>query len=260
MPARQDCTLTHTGNVRSNNEDAFCAEPGLGLWVVADGMGGHEAGEVASEITVSTIRERIQQHVSLANAIQAAHHAVLEGSRSGRGGRGMGSTVVALLSRGDHYQVGWVGDSRAYCWTRTTGRQGTLQQLTTDHSYVQLLVKSGAITAAEADTHPDRNVITQCLGSLELPDVQVDVVDGEWQDGQWLLLCSDGLTDELEDGQISAILANSTDPGNAAEALLREALANGGRDNTTVAVIAKPLPPGSLWDDMVGWFRRRKGS
>jgi serine/threonine protein phosphatase PrpC len=258
MSVWKDFALTHTGNVRTNNEDAFSRDPALGLWVVADGMGGHEAGEVASAIAIESISRKIRQGKSIAEAIQHAHHNILNGTRKGRGAKGMGSTVVAIHSTGTHYQVAWVGDSRAYRWTRTGERSGTLEQLTTDHSYVQMLVKAGAITPEEAINHRDKNVITQCLGSLEMANVTVDTVEGDWQPDQWLLLCSDGLTDELEDSQISAVLANNPDLETAAHALLQQALDSGGRDNTTIAIVAQKTAPdaGSLWDTMVGWMRR----
>jgi serine/threonine protein phosphatase PrpC len=259
MSEWNDFALTHTGNVRNNNEDAFFRDPALGLWVVADGMGGHEAGEVASAISIESITRKIRQGKSLAEAIQYAHHNVLNGTRKGRGARGMGSTVVALQSDSNQYKIAWVGDSRAYLWTRTGDKAGNLEQLTTDHSYVQMLVKAGAITQDEAGRHPDKNVIMQCLGSLELPNVSVDTIEGDWKPGQWIVLCSDGLTDELEDGQIEAILMNSPDVEAAAQSLLREALASGGRDNTTIAIIAqgKAAEAGSLWDSMTGWMRRK---
>lgn len=258
MSVWNDYALTHQGNVRSNNEDAFSRNPALGLWVVADGMGGHEAGEVASAIAIESISRKVRQGKSIIEAIQNAHHNILNGARKGRGAKGMGSTVVAVHSTDSHYQVAWVGDSRAYLWTRTGERSGTLEQLTTDHSYVQMLVKAGAITPEEAINHRDKNVITQCLGSLEMQDVTVDTVERPWQPNQWLLLCSDGLTDELEDAQISAILANSPNLETAAQSLLREALESGGRDNTTIAIIGQQsdTPPGSMWDTMVGWMRR----
>lgn len=256
MSVRDEYALSHTGNVRTNNEDAFCREPELGLWVVADGMGGHEAGEVASAIAIKSIVSKVRLGKDLGEAIQSAHHNIIRGGRRGLGAKGMGSTVVALHSSDTHYQIAWVGDSRAYLWTPGGERKGTLEQLTTDHSYVQMLVQAGAISAADAENHPDKNVITQCLGSLELPDVNVDTIEREWQPGQWILLCSDGLTDELEDSQISAILANNPDIEQAAQALLTQALASGGRDNTTLAIISKPAgKPATFWDSIRGWLR-----
>lgn len=258
MSVWNDYALTHTGNVRSNNEDAFTRNPAMGLWVVADGMGGHEAGEVASAIAIESITRKIRQGKSITEAIQSAHQNILNGARKGRGAKGMGSTVVALHSTDSHYHIAWVGDSRAYLWTRTGERSGTLEQLTTDHSYVQMLVKAGAITPEEAINHRDKNVITQCLGSLEMSDVTVDTIERDWQPNQWLLLCSDGLTDELEDDQISAVLANSANLETAATSLLREALESGGRDNTTIALVSREPAEaaGSLWDSMTGWLRR----
>ena len=258
MSVWNDFALTHTGNVRSNNEDAFSRDPALGLWVVADGMGGHEAGEVASAIAIESITRKIRQGKDIIEAIQNAHHNILNGTRKGRGAKGMGSTVVAIHTTTTQYQVAWVGDSRAYLWTRTGERTGTLEQLTTDHSYVQMLVKAGAITPEEAINHRDKNVITQCLGSLDIANVTVDIIERNWQPNQWLLLCSDGLTDELEDGQISALLANSQDLETAANSLLREALESGGRDNTTIAIVAQRTTDvtGSLWDTVVGWMKR----
>jgi protein phosphatase len=258
MSVWNDYALTHTGNVRTNNEDAFSRNPAMGLWVVADGMGGHEAGEVASAIAIESISRKIRQGKSIEDAIQNAHHNILNGARKGRGARGMGSTVVAMHSSDTRYQIAWVGDSRAYLWTRTGPRAGNLEQLTTDHSYVQMLVKAGAITPEEAINHRDKNVITQCLGSLEMDNVTVDTIERDWQPNQWLLLCSDGLTDELEDDQISAILANSNNLEGAAEALLRAALESGGRDNTTIAIVSQEQTEaaGSLWDSMVGWIKR----
>lgn len=260
MPVWNECALTHTGNVRNNNEDAFLSDPALGLWVVADGMGGHEAGEVASAITIESIARKIRQGKSLAEAIQYAHQNVLNGTRKGRGARGMGSTVVALQSDGTRYEIAWVGDSRAYLWTRNESTHGILEQLSTDHSYVQMLVKAGAISQEEAGRHPDKNVIMQCLGSLELANVSVDTIEGQWKPGQWIILCSDGLTDELENGQIEAILLNSADVETAAQSLLREALSSGGRDNTTISIIGqgnKSQEAGSLWGSMTDWMRRK---
>ena len=254
MLPRQDCALTHMGNVRTNNEDNYYADAKQGLWIVADGMGGHEAGEVASEIVVKTIRESFQQGKSLPAAIQLAHHAVLDGTQKGLGARGMGSTVVTLKADGTRYSVSWVGDSRAYLWTRLSENKGILKRLSTDHSYVQMLVQTGVITAKEADTHQDKNVITQCLGSLDLDTVKVDTVEGIWLGSQWIILCSDGMSDEMEDGLITAILNNNPDIEKATQALLQQTLDCGGRDNTTVVIIGQPAEPKGLWQHIKSWF------
>lgn len=232
---------THTGNVRSGNEDHIFSNDDLGLWLVADGMGGHEAGEVASYITAEIISEEIGKGNSLSAAIQKSHEGILKAAEAGRGARGMGSTVVAVHRMDNsHWQMCWVGDSRAYLWTRNSDHEGELQQISRDHSYVQALVDSGAITEEEMDTHPDKNVITQCLGSLEIPQVRVDTVEGEWNPGQKILLCSDGLSDEVSDMAIACILNENDNSKIAIDKLIEAALANGGRDNVSAILIDAP--------------------
>lgn len=238
---------THTGNVRSGNEDHVFSNDDLGLWLVADGMGGHEAGEVASYITAEIIAEEIRKGSDLSSAIQKSHQGILKAAEAGRGARGMGSTVVAVHRLDDeHWQMGWVGDSRAYLWTRNTDKEGELQQISRDHSYVQALVDSGAITELEMESHPDKNVITQCLGSLEIPQVRVDTLDGQWVPHQKILLCSDGLSDEVSDMAIACILNENEDSHVAIDKLIEAALANGGRDNVSAILIDAPVQTISL--------------
>lgn len=233
---------THPGLKRGNNEDCFLAQPDAGLWLVADGMGGHEAGEVASAIVRDTIEKLAETSslFSLVDAIQQSHHAILTSAEQGIGAYGMGSTIVALYSQKKNYQVAWVGDSRAYLWTPSLNG-GELARLTTDHSYVQMLFASGAISAEEVENHPDKNIITQCLGMQELTDVKVDCVNGQWQKDQRIILCSDGLTDELSDDAIAYILANNTNSLTAVDQLLHEALTCGGHDNITLQIIESPI-------------------
>ena len=239
MPLPYYNAKTDVGLVRNNNEDALLVSPSLKLWAVADGMGGHASGEVASAVANITIEESIEAGSSLSEAIQRAHKAVLDQATEQPQYRGMGSTIVAVQSSGTQYQIAWVGDSRAYLWTHSQlGRQ--LEQLTTDHSYVQMLYQAGAITAKELNTHPERNVITQCLGSLELSSVNVETVDREWRKGDWLLLCSDGLTDAVGDQAICDILSAHTEIPSAVEALVQAALDNGGRDNVSVLIVSRP--------------------
>jgi len=227
--------------VRSGNEDCFFSDDSLGLWLVADGMGGHEAGEVASAIVAETIASTVREGVDLAKAIQFSHQAVLDGGLHGQGARGMGSTVVGLQQLDNNrWQVAWVGDSRAYLWTKISEHEGELQQISRDHSYVQALLDAGAITEAEADDHPDKNVITQCLGSLEIPSVKVDVVSQEWKPNQKIILCSDGLSDEVSDAQIAKILNDAPDSNSAVQSLIDAALQNGGRDNVTIVIVDAP--------------------
>ena len=233
---------SHPGLMRDNNEDCFLSRPEHGLWLVADGMGGHEAGEVASAIVRDTIERETNENptISLLDTIQHAHSTILKSATQGIGAPGMGSTVVALKSNSENYQVAWVGDSRAYLWTPSR-EGGRLERLSTDHSYVQMLVETGVIRAEDAENHPEKNIITQCLGMQELAQVRVDAVEHQWQKDQWILLCSDGLTDEVNDKTIAQILFESNDCLAAVDQLLHAALTSGGRDNITLQIIESPL-------------------
>jgi len=250
---------THPGLSRDNNEDTYLCLPEVGLWLVADGMGGHEAGEVASAIVRDTVAQKIKTNpqAELANSIQDAHKAILHSAAEGIGAIGMGSTVVAVQSRDKYFQIAWVGDSRAYLWTpnyKGTGKSGSLERLSTDHSYVQMLVEKGVISPDEADAHPEKNIITQCLGMQELADVSVDLVQGQWQTDQWILLCSDGLTDEISDQTIAQILSLSDNSLTAVDQLLHAALTNGGHDNITLQIIESPVKPHPFWSSAKQWI------
>lgn len=225
---------TDVGRVRDHNEDNFCAVPEDGLWVVADGMGGHAAGEVASAIATEHIVSEVGRGTSLCSAVGGAHRAIIAAAHEGRGTLGMGCTVVALRLFGCDFEVAWVGDSRAYLW------DGCLQPLTRDHSFVQQLIDSGSITEGEARVHPQRSIITQALGAKDLHQVQVDSVTGRLLKGQSIMLCSDGLTGEVEDEQIAAILQNAGSEEQAVESLISAANDNGGSDNITVVLVSAP--------------------
>jgi len=233
-------SLSDPGLKRNNNEDCYLSAPTLGLWAVADGMGGHDAGEVASAIAIKVLHEHAAQHRALEDAIQLAHDAVIEAASMGLGAEGMGSTIVAVLSTPEEWQMAWVGDSRAYLWT-SDSEGGHLQQVSADHSYVQMLYQSGAIDAEDMEQHPDKHVITQCLGMTQLPHVDVDTINQAWEPNQILLLCSDGLSDELNDDVIASILCKHKDTAAAAQALMQAALDSGGRDNITLQLIESPL-------------------
>lgn len=225
---------THTGWVRELNEDSHIALPRLGLWVIADGMGGHEAGEVASAIAIREIARSIEQGMALAEAIETAHRAIQTAALQGDGAADMGSTVVALkLDNGLHYEIAWVGDSRAYLWN------GGLHRLTTDHSYVQMLLNAGMITESEIPGHPCRNVISQALGTggADNKKIKVDSVSGVLNENNSLLLCSDGLSGEVTDDGIDAILSETTDAQTRVDRLIAAALEAGGKDNVTVIVV-----------------------
>jgi len=249
--------ITNKGLRRDNNEDSFLSQPERGLWCVADGMGGHEAGEVASAIVRDTLAGA-HAGDALEKILQQSHHAVLKSAKKGIGATGMGSTVVALRSIQHDYEIAWVGDSRAYLWSQDESG-GMLQQLTTDHSYVQMLLASGAINESELNTHPEKNIITQCIGSQELSDVQVDSVGGVWEKNQWVMLCSDGLSDEVEDKEIARLLHDAQNTKEAVGKLMQAALRGGGRDNITIQVIESPLTRRQFLSHLSEWIPRISG-
>ncbi len=248
---------TDVGLQRNNNEDSHLSLPFLGVWAVADGMGGHAAGEVASAIVCETIRKQIARGAGLEEAVQQGHKAVLLAAERGVGGSGMGSTVVTLQSSGNRYKICWVGDSRAYAFNPAS--RSPLSQITRDHSYVQLLVDSGAISQEDVSTHPEKNIITQCLGSIDLEDVEVGTVEGNWQSEEWILLCSDGLTDAVDLTQMQQIMEQAESVQQATTNLIRAALNNGGRDNITVQIIANPNSWTQLVQNAVRYVRKILG-
>ena len=227
--------VTHIGLVRENNEDNYVASPTLGLWLVADGLGGYECGEVASSIVSDHIIECVRKGISLEASIASSHQAVIEAYLKGKGKRGMGSTVVCTIFTGNTYRTAWVGDSRAYLWN---GKH--LMQLTHDHSLVQELCDKGIIEKADAYKHPLSNVINQYVGQVNLASLKIDVVEGKLYRGDRILLCSDGLNCDVSDEEIEAIFAKLADEQKTADSLVEAALDNGGADNITVLVISAP--------------------
>lgn len=228
---------THPGLKRTNNEDSFVVEADLGLWVVADGVGGHSNGEVASAIACETILNCIRSHDTLELAMAKAHDAVLAEIERRGSDSNMGTTAVALRLSGDHYEIAWVGDSRAYVFEGTA--DGNLRQLTADHSAVNELVINGAITQQQASLHPQRHALSRSLGVSTKTASNASVVRGKLKRGQQLLLCTDGLTEELSDPSIARELRRHSNVDAQAEALLDGALANGGRDNITIVLVGR---------------------
>ena len=219
------------GLVRGHNEDSFLLQ--APLFVVSDGMGGHAAGEIASSITVETIGERAPataDDVLLGAAVEAANLAVMRGAEEGIGKPGMGCTATAVLIEKNKMAVAHVGDSRVYVL-----RHGTLVRVTHDHSYVEELVDSGQITADEARTHPSRSIITRALGSDA--DMYADHFSLEVNDGDRIILCSDGLSSMISDSELEAVAVSSATPQQAADNLVAAALTAGGSDNVTVVVV-----------------------
>jgi PPM family protein phosphatase len=231
---RQFAADTHSGLHRSLNEDCYEADPDLGLWLVADGVGGHSCGEVASNIVRATIHELIAKGEPLLETVYASHAAVLDAAKKGQGADGMGTTVVAAQLEGDQYEVVWVGDSRAYIYN------GELRQITQDHNRAGELLANDVITAEQASSHPERHVLTQSLGVSVNMDLNPGYQKGTLAPDEHLLLCSDGLTDELSDSLIQHLLTQHKTPRAQVDALVSAALDAGGRDNITVVVISPP--------------------
>ena len=254
--------LSDVGLRRKSNEDSFAISDDQTLLILADGMGGHAAGEVASRLAV----ESIERHISgsdprkeptvpasfrspsgeeaglppparrVLNAIRLANQEIVRSVRKDSSMRGMGTTVVIALVHGSRAFIGSVGDSRAYLV-----RDDTLRQLTSDHTLVNEQVRAGALSTQEARRHPARNILTRAVGSQE--DVEPDLVEQDLRPGDMLLLCSDGLTTMVEDADIlKTVLAHADDPKTACRALIDLANERGGDDNVTV-VLARLLAP-----------------
>ena len=242
MP-RSYAARSDVGSVREHNEDSYLVK--TPLFVVADGMGGHEAGEVASNIAVTTMEAHAPKSTSpeaLAAAVIKANEAVLRGAQDGTGKPGMGTTLTAAFVFEDEATIAQVGDSRAYLL-----HDGQLQRITRDHSLVADLIEQGRLTEAEARFHPQRSVITRALGSD--PHMQPDLYTLHIEEGDRLLLCSDGLCSMISDEDIEEILLDNPAPAHACDALVEEAIIAGGLDNVTVIVIDPLGDPPSEKDE-----------
>ena len=238
---------TDVGMIRSGNEDAFYADPvppgsgagRRGLFVVADGMGGHAAGEVASEMAVQIIARELANVGDLtsnsardqvASALRTANRAIYERTLAEVDKQGMGTTASVLMLDDWRFLIGQVGDSRVYLL-----RDGALKQLTKDHSYVQEQVDAGFLTPEQARYHPYSNVITRCVGASEL--VEPDTYVGEVKSGDLFLVASDGLTGMVDDRRLQQILLARTTTQRIVEALISEANGRGGLDNITAVIV-----------------------
>lgn len=255
--------MTDIGNVRSNNEDNFGFDQRLGVFLVCDGMGGAAAGEVASKLSVDTVLNYFRQSAktrnypvygqtfegvseranALASAIQLANQAVFETGSKHASQRGMGSTVVAVMTRGNAFSIAHVGDSRIYLI-----RHGHIQQLTNDHSLVAEQVRRGLITKEQAEKSEMQNIIIRALGSEET--VKPDVDDLIALPGDVLLLCSDGLSKPVKDEWMLGIVQEAPTMEQAAKDLIDSAKAHGGDDNITCILIKMVEEP---------WYKRLFG-
>ncbi len=250
---------TDPGLRRSQNEDSYRASPAVGLFVVADGMGGHVGGEVASELAVAEIQNVVESTRALGpqdtwpmpfdralgrdgNRLRAgfdfANRKIGQQTKSVENLRGMATTVVAVLLDGGQAAIAHVGDSRAYLY-----RSDRLTRLTSDHSWVEEQMRAGMLTEAAAREHPWRNIVTRALSGSD--DLQVDVTELELQSGDRLLLCSDGLSSVLEDSEIGDIMAANRDLQEGCDELVNRANAAGGPDNVTTLLIDVATTPGS---------------
>jgi protein phosphatase len=227
--------------IRQGNEDNFFAEADerRGVFVVADGMGGHAAGEVASEMAVQIIARHLLALTSsvddganalVSKAMQDANRAIFERMLAETDKQGMGTTASVMVLSDKGYLIGQIGDSRIYLL-----RDGGLTQLTKDHSYVQEQVDAGLLTPEQARYHPYSNVITRCVGASD--EVEADVYTGEARVGDVFLLASDGLTGMVDDRRLQALLLARSGPGRIVDSLIAEANGRGGLDNITAIVI-----------------------
>jgi len=223
---------THTGLRRTRNEDTYYADAGLGLFLVVDGMGGHRHGEVASATARDGVVAQVSAGQSLVDAVQRVNEALIARSVGLPESRPMGTTIAAVRIVGRTYEAAWVGDSRIYRW------DGALERLSHDHSIVEALVEAGELTEAQARTHPQRNVLTQALGITAPDHLHIGLAKGQLTSGARLLLCTDGLTDEVADARIGEIVARTDIAAQeAVDHLLLEAVSGTGRDNITAILL-----------------------
>jgi serine/threonine protein phosphatase Stp1 len=233
---RFDCaSRTDIGLKRKVNEDSVLADPDRSLWAVADGMGGHEAGEIASTMVIDALRcvpalSDVDEFAAKAlEALSGVNGELITLARSATHGQTIGTTVVGLAIANGSFRCFWLGDSRAYRL-----RDGELSRLTRDHSVVQDLVDAGMLTPEEAETHENANLITRAVGVAE--KIEVDIVRGDVVPGDRFLLASDGLTRMVPDGELAAQLQTGV-PGEAADTLMEMALARGAPDNVSLIVV-----------------------
>jgi PPM family protein phosphatase len=228
---------TDPGRVRARNEDALLQRPERGLFVVADGMGGHAGGDIASRIAIDIVDEHLagtsdDPAARLETAVRAAHVAILKAARADSALAGMGTTLTALqLRTGGQCVVAHAGDSRAYRL-----HSGSLDQLTRDQTWVQEQIDAGVLSAEQARNHPYSSMLTCALGIQEA-DLDVQIVEWIGQAGDLILLCTDGLIARLDDTEIHGILTAHSDLDATADALVAAANAAGGPDNITVALV-----------------------
>ncbi|WP_026893907.1 Stp1/IreP family PP2C-type Ser/Thr phosphatase [Clostridiisalibacter paucivorans] len=235
---------TDVGLIREINQDAYlwCSEPNIALFAVADGMGGHNAGEIASSLAINTINDIIYRDKNklengdsnifrlIYNILNKANNVILSKSEKENDLSGMGTTITLAYIYDDNIYIGHIGDSRAYLF-----RNNKLIQITEDHSLVAQLVKNGTISEEEAANHPQKNIITRALGTDYI--IKPDIFKRDIENGDIIMLCTDGLTNMLKDEDISEILTKEENLDVACDTLINKANNVGGTDNTTVMLI-----------------------
>ncbi len=249
----QFTSFSHSGWQRNNNEDALLVDATLGIFLLADGMGGHAGGEVASQMACEQVHTALSQQLDITEAVALAHQQILMLGQQQPELHGLGTTLVAAQIRADKLQLGWVGDSRIYRY-----RNGKLQQLSEDHSFVQQLISRGVLTPAEADEHPQRHLLQQALGQLSGKTPKPSFCLEDFQQDDLYLLCSDGVSDVLSEAALASCLAHQTpltqdDLERLAQRLLAAVLATDAPDNASgilLQILFGNKPP--MWRRWLG--------
>lgn len=224
--------FSHIGRKRKVNQDSYLIREDLGLFIVADGMGGHDNGKQASEMACDIIAKQYQQTQDVNEAVLKAHQEIQAQAHAEQSNKGMGTTLVILQQQADKLNLSWVGDSRAYQLTKTH-----LKQLTKDHSVVQQLLDKNLITIEEAKVHPKRHLLTQSIGLSTKNQLDIDSTNLDLPPGSEILLCTDGLTNELEEDQIRQMLDQSVSDQSRVQQVVELANDFGGNDNITAMLI-----------------------
>jgi serine/threonine protein phosphatase PrpC len=222
--------VSEIGKVREHNEDALYSNDAQGLWTVADGMGGHASGEIASKLAIDTVTKQVNSGDDIAQAIMQAHQAILNQANDNPDQKGMGTTLVSVLKQKAGFNIAWVGDSRAYYY------DGKLQQLTSDHTFVQDMVYREVLTPEEADTHHKRNLINRSLG-MGKGRFKVDSFLFKPKRSGFLLICSDGVSDYIDRKSLEKIFEQSAVINNISESISSAVMASIAGDNFSYILV-----------------------
>ncbi|WP_157678329.1 PP2C family protein-serine/threonine phosphatase [Oleiphilus messinensis] len=229
----ESAALSDIGKVRKANEDFFSENQEMGLWIVADGVGGNGHGDVASQVVVQTVERRVRQGRSVQEAIMDAHDTLHKVAEADPDYSGMATTVVVCRLQDNIYEISWVGDSRAYLWNGSV-----LYRLTKDHNYAQQMVEDNELQPEEAFRHPMRHLLMHAVGSGEPELLRIDTISGSLEANDTLLLCTDGLCGEVSDGEMKAVLQDADKSiKEKCSILLNKALDAGGGDNITLTLL-----------------------